>query len=70
MLDDPSTDLPEGTEVELWVRDRIVPVGIDDDLAEDERAALHADIEASLAEADAGETLRMADVLAELRQAT
>lgn len=39
-----------------------------DDLDDEERAALHRELDASIAEADAGETEDFAQVLAELRQ--
>jgi len=60
VLDEP-TNLPEGAEVQLAL--------VDDDRLDDvERAALGRELEASLAEADAGETDDFRQVLAELRQ--
>ena len=58
-LDEPY-DAPDGTEVELAVLD-------DDDLTDEERSRLHADIEASLAELDRGEGVPAEQVIAELR---
>jgi hypothetical protein len=58
---DESTDLPEGTEVDL------VAVDADDSLDEAERAALHAAIAEGLAEADRGDTVDAEYVLAQLR---
>jgi hypothetical protein len=68
-LDEP-TDLPEGQIVFLQLVEGIVPDDRDDrdDLDEDDRVALHAELEASIAEADAGQTEDFATVLAELRQ--
>jgi hypothetical protein len=48
------------TEVELAVLD-------DDDLTDEERARLHVDIEASIAELDRGEGVPAEQVIAELR---
>ena len=45
-----------------------VLAGGGDDLDEEERAALHAELEASIAEADRGETEDFRSVLADLRQ--
>ena len=59
VLDEP-TNLPEGCEVHLAVLDG-------DDLDDDERAALHAELEASIAEAEAGHLIDAEDVLAEIR---
>jgi hypothetical protein len=67
VLDEP-TDLPEGQVVYLQPVDGFVVVDRDD-LDADARAALHAELEASIAEADAGETDDFAKVLTELRQA-
>jgi hypothetical protein len=58
-LDEPY-DAPDGTEVELAVID-------DDDLTDEERARLHADIEASMAELDRGEGIPADQVIADLR---
>ena len=65
VLDEP-TDLPEGEVVELVPRSNLLAVG-GDELDEEERAALHRELEASIAEANAGELLDADDVLAELR---
>ena len=63
-LDGP-TDLPEGQVVYLKpVDDRLV-----DDRDEDDRAALHAELEASIAEVEEGQTEDFAKVLSEVRQA-
>lgn len=66
VLDEP-TDLPEGEVVYLQLVDGIVAED-DDDLDDEERAALHAELEASIAQAEAGQTVDFAEVLAELRQ--
>lgn len=66
IVDEP-TDLPEGEVVYLHPFHGVVPVGTDD-LAEDERAALDQELEASLAEADSGETEDFAAFLGELRR--
>ncbi len=60
VLDVP-TDLPEGTVLEL------VPADEEGGLTEEERAALRADIEASLAEVRAGDTVPLEEVLREIR---
>jgi len=64
-LDEP-TDLPEGKLVELVPLDEVF-LGGGDDLDDKERAALHRELEASMAEADAGELVDFDVVLAELR---
>jgi hypothetical protein len=64
-LDEP-TDLPEGKLVELVPLDEVF-LGGGDELDEEERAALHRELEASMAEADAGELVDFDVVLAELR---
>jgi hypothetical protein len=65
VLDEP-TDLPEGEVAYLQ------PMGVTADAAGDlddeERAALHAELEASIAEVDRGETEDFGRVLSELRQ--
>jgi len=66
MLDAP-TDLPEGEVVYLQPMESIV-ADEGDDLDDENRAALHADLEASIAEADRGETEDFSRMLAELRQ--
>jgi hypothetical protein len=66
VLDEP-TDLPEGEVVYLQLADGVV-ADERDDLDDGERAALHAELDASIAEADAGETEDFAKVLTELRQ--
>ena len=60
VLDEP-TDLPEGEVVYL------VPMDPGDDLDDEERAALHAELAASIAEAKAGELIDADVVMAELR---
>jgi len=62
-LDEP-TDLPDGQVVYLRPLDE--PVVVDHD--ECDRAALHAELEASIAEAESGQTEDFAKVLSELRQ--
>jgi hypothetical protein len=66
VLDEP-TDLPEGEVVYVQLVDSIVADG-GDELDDEERAALHGELDASIAEADAGETEDFARVLTELRQ--
>ena len=61
VVDEPTT-LPEGTVLELVVDDE------GDDLTDEERAALHADLERSASQADAGKTRTATDVLGDLRQ--
>jgi hypothetical protein len=68
VLDEPATDLPElpeGTPGELvWVED----IRNGGDLFEAaEQAALDRELDASIAEADAGQTIDFAEALAELR---
>jgi len=64
-LDEP-TGLPEGQVVDLQpVQSLIVFV---DDHDDDDRRALHAELEASLDEADAGQTEDFSTMLAALRQ--
>ena len=66
VLDEP-TDLPDGDVVYLQLVDGIVRID-GGDLDDEDRAQLHRELEASLAEADAGETEDFAKVLSELRQ--
>jgi len=66
VLDEP-TDRPEGELVYVQLVDGVV-ADDRDDLDDEERAALHRELDASIAEADAGETEDFAQVLAELRQ--
>lgn len=68
ILDEP-TDLPEGQVVELVQLGDVLASG-GDDLDDDERAALHRELEASIEEADAGQTEDFAKVLSEMRQRT
>ena len=65
VLDEP-TDLPEGEVIELVPLVEVLAGG-GDDLDEDERAALHAELKASVAEAQAGQLVDAGVVLAELR---
>lgn len=67
VLDEP-TNLPEGEEVELVQLDDVLAHG-GDDLDDEERAALHAELRASIAEAKAGKLIDADEVLAELRAA-
>ncbi|HWO24110.1 MAG TPA: hypothetical protein VNO30_35450 [Kofleriaceae bacterium] len=62
VVDEP-VDLPEGTELRLYLYD----VATDSMIAE-ERAALERALERSLAQADAGELIEAGEVLAELEQ--
>jgi hypothetical protein len=59
LLDEP-TDLPDGTELDLAV--------VDDDLDDDDRAALHAALEASEQEFSQGKGIPAAEVMAGLRR--
>ena len=65
VLDEP-TDLPEGEVVELVPRADILAQG-GDELEDDERVALHRELEASITEAKAGHLIDADDVIAELR---
>jgi hypothetical protein len=65
-LDEPTT-LPEGQVVYLQPVDGLV-VNESEDRDDDDRAALHAELEASLAEADAGEVVDFSTAIADLRQ--
>ena len=60
VLDEP-VDLPDGTEVELTVADR------GDDLTDEERMKLHAALERSWQQAQAGEGRSGDEVIADLR---
>ena len=66
VLDEP-TDRAEGELVYVQLVDGVI-ADDRDDLDGEERAALHRELDASIAEADAGETEDFAQVLAELRQ--
>ena len=65
VLDEP-TDLPEGEVVYLQLVEGIVSSS-DDDMSEEERAQLHEELEASLAEADAGQTEDFGKMISEFR---
>jgi hypothetical protein len=65
VLDEP-TELPEGEVVELVRADDVLAEG-GDDLDDEERAALHAELRASIAEAKTGKLIDADEVLAELR---
>ena len=66
VVDEP-TDRAEGELVYVQVMEGVV-ADARDDLDGEERAALHRELDASIAEADAGDTEDFAQVLAELRQ--
>lgn len=66
VLDEPA-DLPNGTEPYVVPAAQLKGVDIGDELDDEERAALHREIEASMAEADAGELVDFDAMLAELR---
>jgi len=66
VVDEP-TNRPEGEVVYVQVVDGLV-ADDRDDLSDEERAQLHRELDASIAEADAGETEDFSKVLAELRQ--
>ncbi|MEI7891961.1 MAG: hypothetical protein WCI05_02655 [Myxococcales bacterium] len=65
VLDEP-TDRPEGEVIDLVPLDDVLVNG-GDDLNDEERATLHAELEASVAEAKAGKLIDANVVLAELR---
>ncbi len=65
VLDEP-TDLPDGEVVELVPLDEVLARG-GDYLDDEERAALHRELDASIAEAKAGNLIDADEVLAELR---
>ena len=65
VVDEP-TNRPEGETVELVPLDEVLAGG-GDHLDEEERAALHRELEASIAEAEAGQLVDADEVLAELR---
>ncbi len=60
VLDDPSTDLAEGTEVELYLVD-------DTEFDDDERERLHDAIRESIEQMRAGELIDADEALVELR---
>mgnify|MGYP001465313102 CR=1 FL=1 len=64
-LDEP-TDLPDGEVVELVSVEDVIAQG-GDDLDDTERAALHAELKASVADARSGELVDADALLAELR---
>ncbi len=65
VLDEP-TNLPEGEVVELVPVDEVLASG-GDYLDDEERAALDRELDASIAEAEAGELVDAEVVMAELR---
>ena len=65
VLDEP-TDRPEGEEVELVPLDDVIALG-GDYLDDEERAALHEELKASIAEVKSGQLIDAEVVLAELR---
>jgi len=65
-IDEP-TDLPNGTELYLARAEQLEGVDVGDDLGNEERAALHRELDASMAEAEADELVDFDVVLAELR---
>jgi hypothetical protein len=66
VLDEP-TELPEGEVVYLQAVDAVMAAD-GNELDDEERAALHRELDASMAEADAGETKDFATVLVVLRR--
>ena len=60
VIDEPATDLPEGTVLDLTLAD-------DDELDDAEKAQLEAALERSWAQAEAGNTRPAADLLRDLR---
>ena len=65
MLDEPTTR-PEGDVVELVPLDEVLAAG-GDSLDDRERAVLHEELEASIAEARSGRLVDADEVLSELR---
>ena len=65
IMDEP-TDLPDGEVVEFVSIEDVIAQG-GDDLDDIERAALHAELKASLADAKSGNLVDAETVLAELR---
>jgi hypothetical protein len=65
-IDEP-TDLPNGTELYLVPAEQLEGMDHGSDLDGEERAALHRELEASMAEAEAGDLVDFDVVLAELR---
>jgi hypothetical protein len=65
VMDEP-TSLPEGKVIELVPLDEVLANG-GDCLDDEERALLHQELEASIAEAKAGQLIDADDVIAELR---
>ncbi len=65
LLDEP-TDLPEGEVIELLPVDEVLAAG-GDHLDDEDRAALHRELEASVAEMKSGQLIDADDVLSELR---
>ncbi len=65
VLDEP-TDLPEGEVVELVPLHEVLASG-GDDLDDEERAALHQELEASIAEVETGKPVDAGQVISELR---
>ena len=65
VLDEP-TELPEGEVVELVPLDELLANG-GDYLDDEERAALHRELEASLAEVEQGKVVDADEVIAQLR---
>jgi hypothetical protein len=65
VLNEP-TDLPEGEVVYLQRVEGVVSP-TDNDMSEEERAQLHGELEASLAEADAGQTEDFGKMISDLR---
>lgn len=63
---DAPTDLPDGQVVELVPVDDVLATE-GDDLEPAERAALHQALDASIADADAGRTEDLAQIVAQLR---
>jgi hypothetical protein len=66
LLVDEPTDLPEGKIIELVPLDEVFLNG-GDGLDDEERLALHRELEASVAEAEAGQLVDFEVVMAELR---
>ena len=66
VLDDDSTDLPEGEVVYLTPTDSVVAVE-DDGFDDEERERLHASLREGIEQMLAGDTIDVSEALAELR---
>jgi hypothetical protein len=67
ILDEP-TELPEGAVVYVQLVEGVVAAADGDDLDDEDRALLHRELDASIAEAEAGQTEDFSVVVAGLRR--